>query len=147
MNNTPQDTDAGRAPTGQALAVPVEPASGLAPAGFDPSRKLGQSLRSLSYEQLVAECCYRGAELVIERTRNGLASKRFNKALERAWTDFLDANPDDLTSDEEYPDHALVTFEQMAGMVASAIEAGTDATPQSGAAEGESVVPQGDAHA
>lgn len=28
----------GRAPSGQALAVPVEPASGLAPMGFDPSR-------------------------------------------------------------------------------------------------------------
>ena len=28
----------GRDPSGQALAVPVEPASGLAPSGFDPSR-------------------------------------------------------------------------------------------------------------
>jgi hypothetical protein len=32
------DTDSVRAPSGQALAVPVEPASGLAPSGFDPSR-------------------------------------------------------------------------------------------------------------
>lgn len=42
------------------------------------------------------------------------------KALERAWTDFLDANPDGVTSPEEYPDHALVTFEQMTDIVRSA---------------------------
>jgi hypothetical protein len=34
--------DYGRAPSGQALAVPVEPASGLAPAGFDPSRCMAE---------------------------------------------------------------------------------------------------------
>lgn len=32
------DKDLGRDPLGQALAVPVEPASSLAPTGFDPSR-------------------------------------------------------------------------------------------------------------
>lgn len=30
----------------------------------------------------------------------------------REWTGFLDANPDDLTSPEEWPDHALITFDQ-----------------------------------
>lgn len=43
------------------------------------------------------------------------------KALEKAWTDFLDANPDDLNSPEEYPDHALVTCDQMIGIVESAL--------------------------
>lgn len=38
-----------------------------------------------------------------------------NIALER-WRDFLDDNPDDLTSPEDLPDHALVTFEQFFGM-------------------------------
>jgi hypothetical protein len=33
------ESEDGRAPSGQALAVPVEPASGLAPLGFDPSRE------------------------------------------------------------------------------------------------------------
>jgi hypothetical protein len=95
-----------------------------------------RDLRSMSHEQLVAECCYRGAELVIERQRNALAAKRFRRSLEVVWTHFLDANPDDLTSPDEYPDHALVTFEQVAGMVetalASAGEAGTATTVQQG---------------
>lgn len=38
-------TDIGRDPTGQALAVPVEPASSLAPTGFDPSRVRRGSVR------------------------------------------------------------------------------------------------------
>lgn len=42
-------------------------------------------------------------------------------SLECAWTDFLDANPDDVTSPEEYPDHALVTFKQMVGIVETAM--------------------------
>lgn len=39
-------------------------------------------------------------------------------AIER-WTDFLDENPDDLTSPEDWPDHALVTFEQFYEMARS----------------------------
>jgi hypothetical protein len=39
------------------------------------------------------------------------------KRLLAAWTDFLDANPDDVTSPEEYPDHALVTFEQIVAII------------------------------
>lgn len=42
-------------------------------------------------------------------------------ALERAWVDFLDANPDDLTSPEDLPDHALVTCEQMIAIVDAAL--------------------------
>ena len=34
------------------------------------------------------------------------------KYLEAAWTDFCDANPDDLTSPDELPNHALMTCEQ-----------------------------------
>jgi hypothetical protein len=44
----------------------------------------------------------------------------FEKALLAEWTDFLTANPDDITSPEEYPDHALVTFDQMLTMVNNA---------------------------
>lgn len=89
-------------------------------AGRAPSRKL----RSMSHEELVAECCYRGAELVIERERVAIFRRRLNKQLEAVWTDFLDANPDDLTSPEELPDHALVTCQQMIGMVETALEQG-----------------------
>ena len=49
--------------------------------------------------------------------------ERLRPALETAWTDFLDANPDDLTSPEEWPDHALVTFDQMIGITENAIQA------------------------
>lgn len=34
------------------------------------------------------------------------------EALAREWTNFCDANPDDLTSPEDLPDHALMTCEQ-----------------------------------
>jgi hypothetical protein len=37
---------------------------------------------------------------------------RLRKALPGVWTNFLDANPDELTSPEEYPDHALMTGTQ-----------------------------------
>lgn len=37
-----------------------------------------------------------------------------------AWTDFLDANPDDVNSPEEYPDHALITFDQRVGIIEAA---------------------------
>lgn len=40
--------------------------------------------------------------------------------LAASWTGFLDANPDDLTSPEELPDHALVTCDQMIGVVEDA---------------------------
>ncbi len=47
-------------------------------------------------------CCDCGATLIdINR-----------KKAECCWRDFLDANPDDLTSPDDLPDHALVTFEQ-----------------------------------
>jgi hypothetical protein len=48
------------------------------------------------------------------------------------WTDFLDMNPDDLTSPEDLPDHALVTFEQfyeMARDVLPRIPAALTASP------------------
>jgi hypothetical protein len=45
-----EDTDmaevTGRAPTGQALAVPVEPVARLDPTGFDPSREETQEQRA-----------------------------------------------------------------------------------------------------
>lgn len=41
------------------------------------------------------------------------------EALTNIWRDFLEANPDDLTSPEDLPDHALVTFDQFADMVAA----------------------------
>jgi hypothetical protein len=55
--------------------------------------------------------------------------------LERAWVWFLDANPDDVTSPEEYPDHALVTFKQLVGIVKEAAiteaeERGETAVPE-----------------
>jgi len=43
--------------------------------------------------------------------------------LAAAWTDFLDANPDDLDSPEYLPNHALVTCEQMFGIVEDALAA------------------------
>ena len=47
---------------------------------------------------------------------------RVEKALLAEWTDFLTANPDDINSPEEYPDHALITYDQMLGMVRAALE-------------------------
>lgn len=43
------------------------------------------------------------------------------KGLERAWTDFLDANPDDLSSPEGLPDHALMTGDQFVKYALSAL--------------------------
>ncbi len=80
-----------------------------------------KALREMGHEELVHECAYRGAELVIERQRIALLERKLNRELLRAWTDFLDANPDDLTSPEEWPDHALVTFDQMVGIVEQAL--------------------------
>lgn len=42
-----------------------------------------------------------------EDLREAIASE-----LPRVWTDFLDANPDDLTSPEDMPDHAYMTGQQ-----------------------------------
>lgn len=80
------------------------------------------NLRNMTHEQLVAECCYRGAELVIERQKIALFKKQLARRFERAWTDFLDANPDDLTGLEEYPDHALMTFEQAFGLLEASLD-------------------------
>jgi hypothetical protein len=52
-------------------------------------------------------------------------------ALQAAWTDFLDANPDDITSPEKWPDHALITFDQMVGVVEAARFATTPPSPDS----------------
>lgn len=43
------------------------------------------------------------------------------KALEAAWTDFLDANPDGLTSPEDLPNHALMTCDQFVRYALSAL--------------------------
>lgn len=48
----------------------------------------------------------------IERLRRALDGDIFKAELPCVWTDFLDANPDDLTSPEYLPDHALMTGEQ-----------------------------------
>lgn len=50
-------------------------------------------------------------------------STSLTDALVSAWTDFLDANPDDLTSPEDLPDHALVTCDQMIAIVENALDA------------------------
>ena len=52
----------------------------------------------------------------------GLVERR----LERAWTDFLDANPDDLTSPEELPDHALMTCDQFVQYAIASLPPQTD---------------------
>ncbi|WP_312145398.1 hypothetical protein [Brevundimonas sp.] len=46
--------------------------------------------------------------------------KGWKQALLYAWTKFLDANPDDVTSPADLPNHALVTFDQMVEMAMSA---------------------------
>ena len=55
-----------------------------------------------------------GAEVI--HTREVVASPSskdvLREALIQSWIDFLDANPDDLTSPEDLPDHALMTCEQ-----------------------------------
>lgn len=53
-----------------------------------------------------------------------LLGEGFEARLQQEWTNFLDANPDGVTSPEEYPDHALVTFDQMLGIVQAALEPG-----------------------
>jgi hypothetical protein len=42
-------------------------------------------------------------------------------ALKAAWTSFCDANPDDLTSPEDLPDHALMTCEQFVEYASAAL--------------------------
>jgi hypothetical protein len=51
---------------------------------------------------------------------NGMGEER--AAMLRVWTDFLDANPDDLTSPEGTPDHALVSFDNFAALVRDAAD-------------------------
>lgn len=49
--------------------------------------------------------------------------KALAAVLETAWTDFLDANPDDLTSPEDLPNHALMTCQQFVGCAIAALSA------------------------
>lgn len=73
-------------------------------------------------------CCDCGARLIdLER----------DIALSR-WTDFLDDNPDDLTSPEDLPDHALVTFEQFFEMARDVLPR-LALTPSTKIGEGEHV--------
>lgn len=65
-----------------------------------------------------AEALREGGVALVE-----LVAKPSRAALATAWRNFLEANPDDLTSPEDCPDHALVTFDQMAAMVEEASEA------------------------
>lgn len=51
--------------------------------------------------------------------------------LQEAWTDFLNANPDDLTSPEELPDHALMTGQQFVDYALAAFR------PEEAAGQGE----------
>ncbi|MBZ9600686.1 hypothetical protein [Phyllobacterium chamaecytisi] len=46
---------------------------------------------------------------------------QIEKALRDAWVSFCDANPDDLTSPEDLPDHALMTYEQFVEYALSAV--------------------------
>lgn len=55
------------------------------------------------------------------------------EALSQTWTDFLDANPDDLTSPEDMPDHAYMTGQQFEDW---ALEAFTRALPAESASAG-----------
>lgn len=50
-------------------------------------------------------------------------SEDLKRALVASWTDFLDANPDDLTSPEDLPDHALMTGDQFVQCATAAFEA------------------------
>lgn len=66
--------------------------------------------------------------LPISRTTEARLRELVAEALPGVWTDFLDANPDDLTSPENLPDHALMTgtqFEEWAleAFVRAALEA------------------------
>ncbi|MBZ9894195.1 hypothetical protein LB545_07540 [Mesorhizobium sp. BR1-1-6] len=47
--------------------------------------------------------------------------RKVTKALEKAWTDFCDANPDDLTSPEDLPNHALMTCAQFVDYASRAL--------------------------
>jgi hypothetical protein len=40
----------------------------------------------------------------------------------KLWENFLDTNPDGITGPEEYPDHALVTFDQFYQMIRDYID-------------------------
>lgn len=44
------------------------------------------------------------------------------EALEASWTSFCDANPDDLTSPEDFPNHALMTCEQFVQFALAALD-------------------------
>lgn len=57
--------------------------------------------------------------------------KHFKAALPGIWTDFLDANPDDLTSPEDLPDHALMTGEQFEKFAMLALDEAKDFTASS----------------
>jgi len=57
--------------------------------------------------------------------------EELKRGLEAAWTDFLEANPDGLTSPEDLPDHALVTCEQLVGIVEDALTRPPSANPES----------------
>jgi hypothetical protein len=52
------------------------------------------------------------ADLYGDMHREPSSSGEVERVLSDVWTDFLDANPDDLTSPEELPDHALMTGKQ-----------------------------------
>lgn len=64
-------------------------------------------------------------------------SQQAREFAEREWTGFLDANPDDITSPEEWPDHALITFDQVWDyLIAPCIERALS-RPADGIATGE----------
>lgn len=55
------------------------------------------------------------------------------EALTKAWTDFLDANPDDLTSPDDLPNHALMTGDQFVQYASAAFARLSPTTPVDGA--------------
>lgn len=50
------------------------------------------------------------------------ASAHLRERLMASWTDFLDANPDDLTSPEDMPNHALMTCDQFVQYATAAVD-------------------------
>ena len=58
------------------------------------------------------------------------AETRLREALGKAWTNFLDANPDDLNSPEDLPDHALMTGEQFEDWAMEAIASAALTQPE-----------------
>lgn len=95
-------TDFGRAPSGQALAVPATPANAVdGPSGFDPSRKLGQCLwceapNVLLHEDELCSMC-------TNVSRDGVTAQ-----MERAWVEY--EPPSGFAFEQSYGYNEAVIF-------------------------------------